>query len=409
MTSDKQQQQERMFHYECNEQDRSITRINILQPYIYDKLISTIPQWLSANVITAIGFTCVFTCTMLCVIMCPTMTEHMPRWLLFTISLLLFAYQTADALDGMHARRTKSASALGDYLDHIVDSLVGVLATIPMICLCAQGAGLFSFLLVFATCIPFIFVTWEYYYDGCLKTGIINGPVEGQLSMQALYLVGTIFGHEFWLQPLSHFSKRLATFYLPFLANIPLIVIIASVTAIGLTCYSVQSVVNVYHIIQRNKEQNLPEETRSIKQETDMSKALEAIAPFEILFGGAVLWIIVSPANIMRLHPYLFIFSVGTGFSYLVSSMIMARIYERAMKTYSYTSCTPMILCVINCSLQLLGVDIVSESTSLQVYFSLALAFYLVNTMSVIYQFSKDLDVGLITINKETITQTSVS
>ena len=47
-----------------------------------------------------------------------TRTLKAPAWAYATFALGLFFYQTLDAIDGKQARRTKTASPLGELFDH---------------------------------------------------------------------------------------------------------------------------------------------------------------------------------------------------------------------------------------------------------------------------------------------------
>jgi len=45
-------------------------------------------------------------------------------WYIYVIhAVCLFCYQTLDALDGKHARRTNNSSALGELFDHGCDAI----------------------------------------------------------------------------------------------------------------------------------------------------------------------------------------------------------------------------------------------------------------------------------------------
>lgn len=46
-----------------------------------------------------------------------------PRWAALLCAAGIFIYQTLDAIDGKQARRTNSASPLGELFDHGCDSL----------------------------------------------------------------------------------------------------------------------------------------------------------------------------------------------------------------------------------------------------------------------------------------------
>lgn len=55
---------------------------------------------------------------------------QIPRWAYAVNALSLFVYQTLDALDGKQARRTGSASPLGEIFDHGCDAFsTGALPT----------------------------------------------------------------------------------------------------------------------------------------------------------------------------------------------------------------------------------------------------------------------------------------
>ena len=48
---------------------------------------------------------------------------QLPGWTLVTAAVGLFVYQALDAIDGKQARRTGSATPLGELFDHGCDSL----------------------------------------------------------------------------------------------------------------------------------------------------------------------------------------------------------------------------------------------------------------------------------------------
>ncbi len=48
---------------------------------------------------------------------------QVPGWSLILAGLCLFAYQSLDAIDGKQARRTGSATPLGELFDHGCDAL----------------------------------------------------------------------------------------------------------------------------------------------------------------------------------------------------------------------------------------------------------------------------------------------
>ena len=57
---------------------------------------------------------------------------QLPGWTLVTAALGLFIYQALDAIDGKQARRTGSATPLGELFDHGCDSLSTGEAQLPL-------------------------------------------------------------------------------------------------------------------------------------------------------------------------------------------------------------------------------------------------------------------------------------
>jgi phosphatidylglycerophosphate synthase len=51
-----------------------------------------------------------------------TFKEDIPNWIFLLCSISIIIYQTFDAMDGKHAKNTKSSSALGQVFDHGCDS-----------------------------------------------------------------------------------------------------------------------------------------------------------------------------------------------------------------------------------------------------------------------------------------------
>ncbi|XP_020393240.1 choline/ethanolaminephosphotransferase 2 [Zea mays] len=70
------------------------------------------------NMITLTGFMFLLTSAFLGFLYSPHLDTTPPRWVHLAHGLLLFLYQTFDAVDGKQARRTNSSSPLGELFDH---------------------------------------------------------------------------------------------------------------------------------------------------------------------------------------------------------------------------------------------------------------------------------------------------
>ncbi|KAJ6829460.1 choline/ethanolaminephosphotransferase 2-like [Iris pallida] len=69
------------------------------------------------------GFMFLVLAALLGYIYSPQLDTAPPRWVHLAHGILLFLYQTFDAVDGKQARRTNSSSPLGELFDHGCDAL----------------------------------------------------------------------------------------------------------------------------------------------------------------------------------------------------------------------------------------------------------------------------------------------
>ena len=97
------------------------------------------PLWVAPNLITIVGLAINIVTSLVLVWYCPTATEVAPWWTTFSCALGLFIYQTLDAIDGKQARRTKTASPLGELFDHGCDSLSTVFVSVASCCAVRLG------------------------------------------------------------------------------------------------------------------------------------------------------------------------------------------------------------------------------------------------------------------------------
>lgn len=95
----------------------------LLIPYVVRPLLKVFPYSIPANFITIFSNTLVFLSFLIA--MQATRGTH---YLWFLIPVLVFVYVIGDCADGEQARRTKTGSPLGEFLDHFLDTFVtGVL------------------------------------------------------------------------------------------------------------------------------------------------------------------------------------------------------------------------------------------------------------------------------------------
>lgn len=97
-----------------------------------------------------------------------TLYFQAPGWAYIVIAIGLFIYQSLDAVDGKQARRTNTASPLGELFDHGCDA-VSVGKIVEMIYLnifysCIRIIGMTIMLVMYGLCVFLSSVC----YDGCL-------------------------------------------------------------------------------------------------------------------------------------------------------------------------------------------------------------------------------------------------
>ena len=101
----------------------TVTDLSLLTPvftkHVVEPLFKFVPWWLPANMITLMSNFCVMIALVVTILVT---AGHFRFWLL--VPFLIMAYATGDCLDGKQARRTKTSSQLGEFLDHYLDIFV---------------------------------------------------------------------------------------------------------------------------------------------------------------------------------------------------------------------------------------------------------------------------------------------
>ena len=77
---------------------------------------------MAPNTVTMIGFSAMISSYLIMLAYDKTFTQNIPDWTFLWSAIAIMIYQTFDAMDGKHAKNTKSGSALGQLFDHGCDS-----------------------------------------------------------------------------------------------------------------------------------------------------------------------------------------------------------------------------------------------------------------------------------------------
>jgi len=170
---------------------------------------SLVPDWISANVVTVGAAGPLIVCWILSMFYAfMPGSDGLPSWLLVLAGLAVFFFQTMDAVDGKHARRLGTSSSLGDFLDHVMDS-VSIMTSSYVIC---RSLGLrsvpFEYFGLVDASLSFVVVHWESAKILVMRLDNGSSITECQLSFTFILLLTAITGKELWqIAPLGVFPS----------------------------------------------------------------------------------------------------------------------------------------------------------------------------------------------------------
>eukprot|EP01013_Petalomonas_cantuscygni_P025572 TRINITY_DN4757_c0_g1_i1.p1 TRINITY_DN4757_c0_g1~~TRINITY_DN4757_c0_g1_i1.p1 ORF type:complete len:421 (-),score=87.85 TRINITY_DN4757_c0_g1_i1:80-1342(-) len=319
--------------YRYHGSDASLVKKYVLDR-VYDVVTPLYPMWLAPNVITVTGGLCMLLATLLLVVPCPTLDcTDLPRLNLFLAGVLVFTYQTLDNTDGRQARRTKSSSPLGDLIDHGVDSLCLTLGAVQFVATLALGRGFLLLTAVAVAQTTFFCATWEQYFVGALNLPMINGAMEGLLSISLLHLVAGVCGQ---------------ALYQPYVGHL------CTIGAVVLPLFFVGNFWTVFRHVSRRKAQSSPPARNASDAVRSVRSALYYLLPHVAvlagLYGVPMLdrSLLDGPSTIpLYLLLGCVLFSFGYANSKLTLAFLIGGPYRHAFKTHA-----PLVLCLVNAAIR---------------------------------------------------------
>ncbi|KAJ2251568.1 hypothetical protein GGI13_003776, partial [Coemansia sp. RSA 455] len=288
--------------------DKSLISKYVLAEY-WNQLVKIFPLTMAANMVTLLGSLHVLIAVVLNQIYAPNLVETCPSWVYFTFSACIWIYGSFDAVDGKQARRTGTASPLGELFDHGCDSLVVSLIMTLFASTCQLGETWWTAALVFFALTNFYMSTMEEYHTHILFLGYFSGPVEGIISFSLATLLTGIFGPEFWAKSVYSFIPLLPSALVDVLP--PLTLAQSLVASMG-----VMLIPTVYMSFS-----NIASACR--EQNKSVLSAFADSIPFVASIASMVVWLAASP-NVLNQHLVLFLMFAGFAFSYIVGRVIVA-------------------------------------------------------------------------------------
>ncbi|CCE90629.1 diacylglycerol cholinephosphotransferase TDEL_0B05000 [Torulaspora delbrueckii] len=367
--------------YNYQSDDRSIVSYYLLKPF-WRKFSQIFPLWMAPNVVTLSGFGFIIINVLTVLYYDPGLNKESPRWTYFSYAVGLFLYQTFDACDGMHARRTGQSGPLGELFDHCIDSLNTTLSLIPFCSTTGIGYSYLFILSQFAVLWNFYLSTWEEYHTHMLFLSEFSGPVEGILLICSSFILAGIFG------PQTVWHTEIANFYMgAYNIKFETLDLMIAFSASGLFFNVISARRNVINYYKKEDKQ-----TYQKKQ----SAAMLGLAPFYVYYATVFLVIIIEPKFISL--P--FILSIGLTMAFVVGRIIIAHLTKQKFPIDNPPMVIPFFQIVLHTiATRFLGYDN-DEVVKALVWmgFGLSSGIHLMFINDIIYDFTAYLDIYALSI-----------
>lgn len=112
-----------------------------------------------------------------------------PGYMHVIIAVVLFLYQTLDAIDGKQARRTRSSTPLGQLFDHGCDAVAAAILIYHLTSALGLAQSIHGDLVMIAGMTTFYAAQWQEMQTGILQTNVGQiGVTEAQLGAMGIHL-----------------------------------------------------------------------------------------------------------------------------------------------------------------------------------------------------------------------------
>eukprot|EP00163_Fabomonas_tropica_P009100 TRINITY_DN18893_c0_g1_i1.p1 TRINITY_DN18893_c0_g1~~TRINITY_DN18893_c0_g1_i1.p1 ORF type:complete len:398 (-),score=46.47 TRINITY_DN18893_c0_g1_i1:145-1176(-) len=337
--------------------------------------------------VTLIGFTCILINYFQMHFYLPTMVGEAPRYVYVCCALGMFIYQTLDAMDGKHARRTNSSSPLGELFDHGCDALNCTISALTLASTLQLGTTWWTFMLVFFGLFPFWFSTWEEYHTGILFLGIINGPTEGLFLIQVVHLVTAFTGPNIWLANIKTVLGLGHIAWLPSLQINHFIVYFSAPSVLGTFFWSTKTVLAELRTRSRHR------------LGRDVATSIYLLFPLFALLFFSSSWAIIAP-EVLTEHAREFLLIVCFVFGKLCGRLILARLTSQRYEPRDLVL-APYLLCLFNATLpHILKVSkpLIPNQVMIYAYLAFSLVHYLQVSYCVITEITAILNIKCFSI-----------
>ncbi|CAI5460089.1 unnamed protein product [Closterium sp. Yama58-4] len=318
---------EQLRRYKYHGADHSLVSKYILQPF-WSRFVLLFPLSVAPNTITVVGLCFVFLSVGLSWYLSPDLLAHVPRPVLVLFAVLLFLYQTFDAVDGKQARRTGASSPLGELMDHSCDAVCCTLEVLPFAAAGMMGSHAPLFWLVSSS--TFYFASWETFFTHSLVLPIVNGPTEGLLVLCSFFLFTAYMGQDWFRVPLFPPSSIIHMHtHMPLLARIASLSRLDLLLLVQFPLFAFPTAVSNWVTVLRAVRAGEKEKRRAgqpVPFAGTMLFAALLLVPYFALASFTVAWAVLSPSAIVPTHSHFFFLALCFSFALIVGRMILAHL-----------------------------------------------------------------------------------
>eukprot|EP00045_Choanoeca_perplexa_P011807 m.126495 g.126495 ORF g.126495 m.126495 type:complete len:380 (+) comp15774_c0_seq9:88-1227(+) len=165
----------------------------------WNYVVELMPLWLAPNLITWVGLCVNICCNLVLVAYNPGMEEGVtvPPAVYVACAAGLWLYQTLDNIDGKQARRTGTATPLGELFDHGCDSFSTIIVIVGLLTMLQVGTSYAGFATAMLACTLYYVSHWECYVKGRLRFNEVD-VTEAQYLIIVGFILTALFSESIW-------------------------------------------------------------------------------------------------------------------------------------------------------------------------------------------------------------------
>lgn len=277
-------------------------------------------KW-SPCIYSVIGLTCAIAGSLVVLLFGPSENDNRSNlWVYQVAAVLLFGYQTMDALDGLQSKIVDMYhSPMAELFDHGVDSLCVVFYSVVISRALGLGNSVWTTVSILSSFLTFFGPTWEHLHVGKMRfqSGAVN-PTEALFLLQSLLLI-TSWNPEIW--------EVVILKDLPLKVMMVLLTFISSVISLGSSVAAV------------------------VREGKSRETAFKELGIF-LAYVALVICTFGAPGPLFTLYPTLSTFLMGLFFAHFILHMIASEITKIPLQLWAVF---PAIVPVVAMNIPFIG------------------------------------------------------